>query len=55
MPTNQERIEQAAHLLTEAQATLAAIDGLFDGVSGKLAIVLGGEGKGQDFAPLAEP
>ena len=26
MPTNQERIEQAAHLLTEAQATLAAID-----------------------------
>ena len=40
---------------TNVGATLAAIDGLFDGVSGKLAIVLGGEGKGQDFAPLAEP
>ena len=40
---------------TNVGATLAAIDGLFDGTSGKLAIVLGGEGKGQDFAPLAEP
>lgn len=40
---------------TNVGATLAAIDGLFDGTNGKLAIVLGGEGKGQDFSPLAEP
>ena len=40
---------------TNVGATLAAIDGLFDAAQGKLAIVLGGEGKGQDFAPLAEP
>lgn len=39
---------------TNVGATLAAIDGLCD-VNGKLLIVLGGEGKGQDFAPLAEP
>ena len=40
---------------TNVGATLAAIDGLFDPASGKLLIILGGEGKGQDFAPLAEP
>jgi UDP-N-acetylmuramoylalanine--D-glutamate ligase len=40
---------------TNVGATLAAIDGLFDPVqpTKKLALLLGGEGKGQDFAPLA--
>ncbi|MFM8502173.1 MAG: UDP-N-acetylmuramoyl-L-alanine--D-glutamate ligase, partial [Fluviibacter sp.] len=40
---------------TNVGATLAAIDGLFDSARGKLLIILGGEGKGQDFAPLAAP
>ncbi|MGI9141785.1 MAG: UDP-N-acetylmuramoyl-L-alanine--D-glutamate ligase [Fluviibacter sp.] len=40
---------------TNVGATLAAIDGLFDPANGKLLIVLGGEGKGQDFSPLAAP
>ena len=40
---------------TNVGATLAAIDGLFDPTQAqkKLALLLGGEGKGQDFAPLA--
>ena len=40
---------------TNVGATLAAIDGLFDPAhpSQKLALLLGGEGKGQDFSPLA--
>ncbi len=39
---------------TNVGATLAAIDGLFDPAhpTKKLALLLGGEGKGQDFAPL---
>jgi UDP-N-acetylmuramoylalanine--D-glutamate ligase len=39
---------------TNVGATVAALDGL--GLEGrKLVVVLGGEGKGQDFAPLAAP
>ena len=40
---------------TNVGATLAAIDGLYDPVvpQKKLALLLGGEGKGQDFSPLA--
>ena len=40
---------------TNVGATLAAIDGLYDPRQGqcKLALLLGGEGKGQDFSPLA--
>ena len=40
---------------TNVGATLAAIDGLYDPAQPqkKLALLLGGEGKGQDFAPLA--
>lgn len=39
---------------TNVGATLAAIEGLFDPAQPqkKLALLLGGEGKGQDFAPL---
>ena len=41
---------------TNVGATLAAIDGLFDPAQpqNKLALLLGGEGKGQDFSPLAQ-
>jgi len=38
---------------TNVGATLAAIKGL--GTERKLVVILGGDGKGQDFAPLAEP
>jgi UDP-N-acetylmuramoylalanine--D-glutamate ligase len=38
---------------TNVGATLAAISGL--GADRKLVVILGGDGKGQDFAPLAEP
>ena len=40
---------------TNVGATLAAIDGLYDPAQPqkKLALLLGGEGKGQDFTPLA--
>ncbi len=38
---------------TNVGATLAAIRGL--GTDRKLVVILGGDGKGQDFAPLAEP
>jgi UDP-N-acetylmuramoylalanine--D-glutamate ligase len=39
---------------TNVGATVAAIEGL--GAEGKrLAVILGGDGKGQDFAPLAPP
>ena len=35
---------------------MAAIDGLgADRSPGKLVVILGGDGKGQDFTPLAEP
>ena len=41
---------------TNVGATLAAIEGLYDPAQPqrKLALLLGGEGKGQDFAPLAQ-
>ena len=39
---------------TNVGATVAAIEGL--GAEGrKLVLILGGDGKGQDFAPLAAP
>lgn len=37
---------------TNVGASLAAIAGLGEAVSGKLVLILGGDGKGQDFAPL---
>jgi UDP-N-acetylmuramoylalanine--D-glutamate ligase len=41
---------------TNVGATVAAIDGLgADRAPARLALILGGDGKGQDFAPLAEP
>lgn len=41
---------------TNVGATVAAITGLAaDRESGKLALILGGDGKGQDFAPLRAP
>ena len=38
---------------TNVGATVAALDGL--GAERKLVVILGGDGKGQDFAPLAAP
>ena len=38
---------------TNVGATLAAVRGL--GADRQLVVILGGDGKGQDFAPLAEP
>lgn len=38
---------------TNVGATVAALEGL--GVERKVVLILGGEGKGQDFAPLAAP
>ncbi len=38
---------------TNVGATVAALQGL--GVQRKLVLILGGEGKGQDFSPLAQP
>jgi UDP-N-acetylmuramoylalanine--D-glutamate ligase len=38
---------------TNVGATVAALNGL--GADRKLVLLLGGEGKGQDFSPLAEP
>ncbi len=41
---------------TNVGATVAALEGLgADKAPGRLAIILGGDGKGQDFAPLAAP
>ena len=41
---------------TNVGATVAALDGLgADKAPAKLAVILGGDGKGQDFAPLAAP
>ncbi len=41
---------------TNVGATVAALDGLgLDKAPGKLAVILGGDGKGQDFSPLAAP
>lgn len=38
---------------TNVGATLAAVSGL--GAERRLVVILGGDGKGQDFSPLAEP
>jgi UDP-N-acetylmuramoylalanine--D-glutamate ligase len=38
---------------TNVGATVAALQGL--GAERKVVVILGGEGKGQDFSPLAEP
>jgi UDP-N-acetylmuramoylalanine--D-glutamate ligase len=38
---------------TNVGATVAAIEGL--GSDRRLVLILGGDGKGQDFAPLAQP
>ena len=41
---------------TNVGATVAALVGLgADKAPGRLAVILGGDGKGQDFSPLAEP
>jgi UDP-N-acetylmuramoylalanine--D-glutamate ligase len=41
---------------TNVGATAAALQGLgSDKAPGKLVVILGGDGKGQDFTPLAEP
>jgi UDP-N-acetylmuramoylalanine--D-glutamate ligase len=41
---------------TNVGATVAALQGLgSDKAPAKLVVILGGDGKGQDFAPLAEP
>jgi UDP-N-acetylmuramoylalanine--D-glutamate ligase len=41
---------------TNVGATVAALEGLgLDKQPGKLVVILGGDGKGQDFAPLAAP
>ena len=41
---------------TNVGATVAALNGLgADKSPGKLIVILGGDGKGQDFAPLAAP
>ena len=41
---------------TNVGATVAALDGLgADKAPAKLVVILGGDGKGQDFAPLVEP
>jgi UDP-N-acetylmuramoylalanine--D-glutamate ligase len=41
---------------TNVGATVAALQGLgADKAPGRLVVVLGGDGKGQDFTPLAEP
>ena len=41
---------------TNVGATVAALDGLgADKAPAKLSVILGGDGKGQDFAPLAAP
>jgi UDP-N-acetylmuramoylalanine--D-glutamate ligase len=41
---------------TNVGATVAALNGLgADRAPNKLVVILGGDGKGQDFAPLAEP
>ena len=41
---------------TNVGATVAALNGLgADKAPGKLIVILGGDGKGQDFTPLAEP
>lgn len=40
---------------TNVGATLAAIEGIATGKTGKLFLIAGGEGKGADFSPLRQP
>lgn len=40
---------------TNVGATVAALIGLGSGASQQLVLIAGGDGKGQDFAPLADP
>jgi len=43
---------------TNVGATVAALNGLgkaFTGAAQRLVVIMGGDGKGQDFEPLAEP
>ncbi len=40
---------------TNVGSTLAAINGLGNAVAGKLILIAGGVGKGQDFSPLSAP
>ena len=40
---------------TNVGATVAALEGLGSMQGGRLVLIAGGDGKGQDFAPLAEP
>lgn len=40
---------------TNVGSTLAAINGLGNATSGKVVLIAGGVGKGQDFSPLSQP
>lgn len=40
---------------TNVGATLAALTGIGEAITGKVILIAGGQGKGQDFSPLAEP
>ena len=40
---------------TNVGATLAALAGIGPAISGKVILIAGGQGKGQDFSPLAAP
>jgi len=40
---------------TNVGATLAALDGIGGAIRGKLVLIAGGQGKEQDFSPLAQP
>lgn len=40
---------------TNVGATVAALTGLGTSISGRIVLIAGGDGKGQDFPPLAEP
>jgi len=40
---------------TNVGSTLAAINGLGNAIKGKLVLIAGGVGKGQDFSPLSAP
>jgi len=40
---------------TNVGATLAALTGIGESIEGKVILIAGGQGKGQDFSPLAEP
>jgi UDP-N-acetylmuramoylalanine--D-glutamate ligase len=40
---------------TNVGATLAALAGIGPAIPGKVVLIAGGQGKGQDFSPLAQP